>query len=168
MSLISESETHILYKFNTHRVKYFKPLFLEIWMSIAYRHAPTGYWEQRDVSRWPGGWFGLLPCVFIFIIIFLFICLPSQFTKVINSDKKSIINRLVLTGSATLHICSFVIKRFEQSRCAGLEEVSGKKKQLNVAKLLTYERQITCGFKCKSVSSVIHYFNFVCINLVEY
>ncbi len=32
LSLISESETHILYRFITHRVKYFKPLFLEISM----------------------------------------------------------------------------------------------------------------------------------------
>ncbi len=30
LSLVSESETHILYRFITHRVKYFKPLFLEI------------------------------------------------------------------------------------------------------------------------------------------
>ncbi len=30
MSLISESETHILYRFITYRVKYFKPLFIEI------------------------------------------------------------------------------------------------------------------------------------------
>ncbi len=29
--LISESETHILYGFITHWVKYFKPLFLEFW-----------------------------------------------------------------------------------------------------------------------------------------
>ncbi len=36
-SLISESETHILYRFITYRVKYFKPLFLEIWMIMAYR-----------------------------------------------------------------------------------------------------------------------------------
>ncbi len=35
--LISESETHILYRFITHRVKYAKPLFLEIWMIMAYR-----------------------------------------------------------------------------------------------------------------------------------
>ncbi len=32
VSLISESETHILYRFITHRVKYLKPLFLEILM----------------------------------------------------------------------------------------------------------------------------------------
>ncbi len=36
LSLISESETHILYRFITH-VKYFKPLFLEIFMIMAYR-----------------------------------------------------------------------------------------------------------------------------------
>ncbi len=30
LSLISESEIHILYRFITHRVKYFKPLFLNI------------------------------------------------------------------------------------------------------------------------------------------
>ncbi len=30
LSLVSESETHILYRFITYRVKYFKPLFLEI------------------------------------------------------------------------------------------------------------------------------------------
>ncbi len=36
LSLISESETHILYRFITH-VKYFKPLFLEILMIMAYR-----------------------------------------------------------------------------------------------------------------------------------
>ncbi len=35
--LISESETHILYRFITHRVKCAKPLFLEIWMIMAYR-----------------------------------------------------------------------------------------------------------------------------------
>ncbi len=29
LSLISESETHVLYRFISHRVKYFKPLFLE-------------------------------------------------------------------------------------------------------------------------------------------
>ncbi len=32
---ISESETHILYRFITHRVTYFKPLFLEICMIMA-------------------------------------------------------------------------------------------------------------------------------------
>ncbi len=37
LSLISESETHILYRFITHRVKYFKPLFLEILMIMACR-----------------------------------------------------------------------------------------------------------------------------------
>ncbi len=37
LSLISESEIHILYRFITHRVKYFKRLFLEILMIMAYR-----------------------------------------------------------------------------------------------------------------------------------
>ncbi len=37
LSLISESETHILYRFITHRVKYFKPLFLEFFMIMASR-----------------------------------------------------------------------------------------------------------------------------------
>ncbi len=37
LSLISESETHILYRFITHRVKYFKPLFREILMIMASR-----------------------------------------------------------------------------------------------------------------------------------
>ncbi len=37
LSLISESETHILYRCITHRVKYFKPLFLEILTIMAYR-----------------------------------------------------------------------------------------------------------------------------------
>ncbi len=37
LSLISESETNILYRFITHRVKYFMPLFLEILMIVAYR-----------------------------------------------------------------------------------------------------------------------------------
>ncbi len=37
LSLISERETHILYRFITHRVKYFKPLFLEILMIMAHR-----------------------------------------------------------------------------------------------------------------------------------
>ncbi len=37
LSLISESETHILYRFITHRGKYFKPLFLDILMIMAYR-----------------------------------------------------------------------------------------------------------------------------------
>ncbi len=37
LSLISESETHILYRFITHRVKYFKPLFLDILMIMVYR-----------------------------------------------------------------------------------------------------------------------------------
>ncbi len=37
LSLISESETHILYRFIKHRVKYFKPLFLDILMIMAYR-----------------------------------------------------------------------------------------------------------------------------------
>ncbi len=36
LSLISESETHILYRLITHRVKYFKPLFPEICMFMAY------------------------------------------------------------------------------------------------------------------------------------
>ncbi len=36
-SLISESETHILYRFITHGVIYFKPLFLEMLMIMAYR-----------------------------------------------------------------------------------------------------------------------------------
>ncbi len=37
LSLISERETHILYRFITHRVKYFKHLFLAILMIMAYR-----------------------------------------------------------------------------------------------------------------------------------
>ncbi len=37
LTLISESETHILYRFITHRVKYFKPLFLTILMIMTYR-----------------------------------------------------------------------------------------------------------------------------------
>ncbi len=37
LSLISESETNILYRFITHRVKYFKPLFIAILMIMAYR-----------------------------------------------------------------------------------------------------------------------------------
>ncbi len=37
LSLISESETHILYRFITHGVKYFKPLFLEMLMIMPYR-----------------------------------------------------------------------------------------------------------------------------------
>ncbi len=37
LSLISESETHILYRFITHSVKYFKPLFLETLIIMAYR-----------------------------------------------------------------------------------------------------------------------------------
>ncbi len=37
LSLISESETHILYRFITHRAKYFKPLFIEMLMIMAYR-----------------------------------------------------------------------------------------------------------------------------------
>ncbi len=37
LSLISESETHMLYRFITHRAKYFKPLFLEMLMIMAYR-----------------------------------------------------------------------------------------------------------------------------------
>ncbi len=36
LSLISESETHILYRFITHIVKYFKPLFFDM-MIMAYR-----------------------------------------------------------------------------------------------------------------------------------
>ncbi len=35
LSLISESETHILYKFIKHRVKYYKPLFLEMLIIMA-------------------------------------------------------------------------------------------------------------------------------------
>ncbi len=37
LSLISESETHILYKFITHREKYVKSLFLEIFIIRDYR-----------------------------------------------------------------------------------------------------------------------------------
>ncbi len=37
LSLISESETRILYRFSTHRVKYFNPLFIQILMVMAYR-----------------------------------------------------------------------------------------------------------------------------------
>ncbi len=37
LSLISERETHILYRFITRRVKYFKYLFFEIVMIMAYR-----------------------------------------------------------------------------------------------------------------------------------
>ncbi len=35
VSLISESKTHILYRFITHRVKYFKLLFIEVLMIVA-------------------------------------------------------------------------------------------------------------------------------------
>ena len=37
LSVISESEGQTLYRFITHRVKYFKPLFLAILMIMAYR-----------------------------------------------------------------------------------------------------------------------------------
>ncbi len=36
LSLISESKTHILYRFIKHRVKHFKPLFLKNVMIMAY------------------------------------------------------------------------------------------------------------------------------------
>ncbi len=44
LSLISESETHILYRFITHGVKYFKPLFLEMLMIMAYK---KWYFKQK-------------------------------------------------------------------------------------------------------------------------
>ncbi len=37
LSFISDSETYILYRFITHRVKYFKLLFFEMLMIMAYR-----------------------------------------------------------------------------------------------------------------------------------
>ncbi len=37
LSLISESEIHILYTLIARRVKYFKPLFLDMLMIVAYR-----------------------------------------------------------------------------------------------------------------------------------
>ncbi len=46
LSLISESETHILYRFITHRVKYLKPLFLEILMMV-YRQ-----WKPKIQCLW--------------------------------------------------------------------------------------------------------------------
>ncbi len=42
VSLISESETHILNIFITHGVKYFKPLFFETLMIMAYR-----WWKPK-------------------------------------------------------------------------------------------------------------------------
>ncbi len=48
LSLISESETHMLYRFITHRVKYFKLLFIEIFILMAYRH-------RRSFTFLPGG-----------------------------------------------------------------------------------------------------------------
>ncbi len=46
LSVISESETHIFYRFITHRVKYFKPLFLDILMIMAYRQ-----WKPKIQSQ---------------------------------------------------------------------------------------------------------------------
>ncbi len=37
LSLISERETHILYRFITHIITYLKPLFIDILMIMAYR-----------------------------------------------------------------------------------------------------------------------------------
>ncbi len=41
-SFLSLISTHILYRFITYRVKYFKPLFLEIFMIMDYR-----YWKHK-------------------------------------------------------------------------------------------------------------------------
>ncbi len=54
--------------------------------------ARTGHWEHREVSRWPGGWFGPLPCVFLLLLFYYYyyyyyiFFLPSQCVKVIISD----------------------------------------------------------------------------------
>ncbi len=47
MSLISESETHILYRFITHKTKYFKPLFIKFFIIMAYTDMET----QNSVSQ---------------------------------------------------------------------------------------------------------------------
>ncbi len=50
LSLISESETHILYRLITYRVKYYKPLFLEILKIMAYRHKIMAY-RKKNVHK---------------------------------------------------------------------------------------------------------------------
>ncbi len=47
LSHISESETHILYRFITHRVTYFKPLFLEFFYDYGLQIMKT----QNSVSQ---------------------------------------------------------------------------------------------------------------------
>ncbi len=47
LSIISESETHILYRFITNRVKYFKPLFLDIFDDYGLQIIKT----QNSVSQ---------------------------------------------------------------------------------------------------------------------
>ncbi len=57
LSLISESETHILYRFITYRVKYYKPLFLEILKIMAYRHKIMAYRQKMYIRSIKKGYF---------------------------------------------------------------------------------------------------------------
>ncbi len=79
-----------------------------------YIQARTGHWEHRDVFRWPGGWFGPLPCFlfiyyyyFIIIIIIYFFAFPMC-----QSDHfrlwHSLINHksVSLDCQHALHVCS--------------------------------------------------------------
>ncbi len=57
LSLISESETQILYRFITYRVKYYKPLFLEILKIMVYRHKIMAYRQKMYIRSIKKGYF---------------------------------------------------------------------------------------------------------------
>ncbi len=74
----------------------------------------TGHWEHRNISRWPGAWFGPLPCIYIYMYIieffycFAFPMCQSDHVQLWNSlinQQKKIINRFVFSGSITSVPC---------------------------------------------------------------
>ncbi len=121
----------------------------------------TGHWEHRDVSRWPGpgGWFGPLPCVFIFFIFFIF-CLPNVpkwSYPIVTLSNKSIINHKSVSldwQRRALRLFLASVKRFwtESMRGTRGRRGNGQKKQLNVVKLLTCSGlQVQVSFICNTL-----------------
>ncbi len=113
----------------------------------------TGHLENRENSQWPGSQSGLLPCIYLFFIIyysyfillllFLFFCLPNVLKWLFpNSpfNNKTLINH-ALTGNAIRLRAS--AKRTRYSRMEWKRP--GGAERLNCP---------VQGFKCRSVTSV--------------
>ncbi len=125
-----------------------------------YVHASGADWPLGAPGRFPVAWRLIWPAALCFLIYFfiiffnLFFAFPmcqSDPFRLWHSliDRKKIINRLVLTGSAVLHVTVPCLRQTVLNRVDARKERKWQKKWLNVAKLLTCSGlQVQVSFIC--------------------